>query len=88
MSVMDLTSLSKALPEVKKATAQKISKESINSDQEYQVVVTHHDRCPECGGNVRVECRSIEKGLMTIYGRNGVRQALHLESRCQEQHCK
>ena len=78
---MDLTSLSEALGDVEKEF-------NVKEKVKYDIVKTSHTCCPECGGALKSECRSADKGLMTIYGRNGVKQVLHIESRCQERHCR
>ena len=50
---------------------------------------TEVERCVVCeGGKVTVDKRSYDKEPFTIYGRQGQRTALHLESRCANQSCR
>ena len=58
-------------------------------NKELEKVGTQHtEKCPECGGVVAMECRSEDKGKMTIYGTSGVRHVLHVVHRCQERGCR
>ena len=46
------------------------------------------EQCPECSGSVAEEKRSLNKGLLTIYGLAGARQVLHQEYRCKNKSCR
>ena len=43
-------------------------------------------QCYECGG--KLVTRKDEKGVLTIYGKDGVRHAVQEEARCQEKNCR
>ena len=49
-------------------------------------VKTMHEKCIECGG--KLATRKDEKGLLTIYGKDGVRYARQEETRCVEKNCR
>ena len=49
-------------------------------------IKTLHSKCYECGG--KLTTRKDEKGLLTIFGKNGVRHAIQEENRCMETNCR
>ena len=49
---------------------------------------TKHEQCPDCGGKIRLQGRSLDKGQLLYYSEKGVEKCLHLEYRCEEQHCR
>ena len=72
-----LESLSEALNDLKK------------EEDTIEIVKTGYKQCPECGGNIKlVERSNQEKGLMSVFGKNGVRYVNHKEHRCQEKYCR
>ena len=50
-----------------------------------EILRTTHLKCPECGGHVMEITRAARvKGHMTLYGKDGVRHGVQMESRCQD----
>ena len=51
-------------------------------------IQTKHEDCPLCGGKIRLQERSLEKGHLICYSEKGIKRLIHLEYRCEEEHCR
>ena len=51
-----------------------------------ECIKTLHSKCYECGG--KLTTRKQDKGLLTIFGKDGVRHAIQEENRCLEVSCR
>ena len=61
---------------------------ALNSGGKAPEIKTNHSKCPICGGQIKLQERSREKGDLMYYSETGQNKLTHLEYRCEEKHCR
>ena len=50
----------------------KTMSDALDQISSFETVRTKHRKCPECGGKVSLHERNREKGMLTVFGKEGV----------------